>query len=328
VANEEFFRQAGELLGADARVPELPWKTRPELGHLAGTLDIAGGAPEWLGDGASVTVSSDTGRDFARTAATDGTGFLGFVDLPPDRYRLKLERGGRLVRAWPPQDVRASEVTRFELRLTAADFVAVLPRLTRVPERAAPGEIVTIEGLNLGPADRDEAAAPGVPLPAALNGTQVLINGSAAAPLFLAGTGRAIVQLPYVEPPAEGWRIAVRQGGMESAAMTARAVVAAPFVLGVRRRAEDGILEIYATGLGLLTEPIEAGRGTDPTGGALPQVANAVEVTVNGMRVTRVLFAGLTAYQPGIYQINVAGAPPSGTLAITVAGEVSNSAGY
>jgi len=66
-----------------APLPELPRLTNGK-GHLMGTITRFGSpAPGWI-DGATVTITGPA----TRTARTDGTGFYGFVDLPPGQYSL------------------------------------------------------------------------------------------------------------------------------------------------------------------------------------------------------------------------------------------------
>ena len=55
------------------------------------------------------------------------------------------------------------------------------------PERRA-RDIISIDGVNLGPSNPDEAYAPGVPMPLVLGGAQVLVN-DVAAPLLAASPG-------------------------------------------------------------------------------------------------------------------------------------------
>lgn len=116
IPNRDFYQAAGELFGGPAAVPELPWKTNPETGHLAGRVTVDEG-PAWLSDGVEVEISSDTGREFARATATSGTGFFGFVDLPPDRYRVRFLRGGELLYRAVPVGVEAGRVARSDARL-------------------------------------------------------------------------------------------------------------------------------------------------------------------------------------------------------------------
>jgi len=69
-------------------VPEMPWKTSPTDGHVMGTI-FAGNTAGPL-DGAVVTVSGA----ISRTQTNDGSGFYGFVDLPPGAYTLRASMSG------------------------------------------------------------------------------------------------------------------------------------------------------------------------------------------------------------------------------------------
>ena len=298
--NAEFYSRVGELFAADARPPDLPWKTAPERGYLLGRLQVDGG-PAWLNDGATIHIESDTGREVAVRSATDSTGFFGAVDLPPDRYKVRLERGGREMFRAVPQDVRAGGVARFEIFLKAEDFLSVLPRLRAAARPlAAPGDIVTLDGVNLA---LDTQPGVAVPLPVVLGGTQVLVNG-VAAPLFFVSPSQVIVQLPAMR--SNRWSIVVRHSGLESQPFLLDGAGASPAITGVRR-ASASYLEIYATGLGLTIPSFPAGFGADPTL-SLPQLALPVTVRLRAGGREFALdptYAGLQPYQPGRYQVNV-----------------------
>ncbi len=70
-----------------AAPPEMEWIARPTRGWLAGTVRDAGGAA----DGAAVTVKRVRWFARRRRTRTDGNGFFGFTELPPGRYRVRLE---------------------------------------------------------------------------------------------------------------------------------------------------------------------------------------------------------------------------------------------
>lgn len=305
--NEEFYRRAGDYFGGAATVPSLPWKASPANGHIAGTIEVTGG-PDWLADGATVTASSDTGASVSRTIASDATGFFGFVDLPPDRYRLRVERNGVTVFDATPREVRAGAVTRFDVVLKAEDFAAARPRLTGArADRAAPGDVIAIAGSRLASTD---AYAASVPLPMVLDGTQVVVNG-VAAPLYSVAPGQLVFQVPYLEAPQ--WTTVVRRDGVESEPLSLPAVTARPVIVGVRRVA-DRFLEIYATGLGAVDPPLAEGLGADPTAGPLPMTRLPVRVRF-GSSERESLYSGLVPYQPGLYQVNVE-APTTGALTV------------
>jgi hypothetical protein len=116
----DFYHAAGAAFASDAKPPELPWRKSPSTGHVMGRLHVDGGEP-WLDDGVAVTVVSDTGGKSVSTV-TDATGFFGAVDLPPDRYGVRIERGGREIYRATPQDVAAGKVANFDIYLKASDL--------------------------------------------------------------------------------------------------------------------------------------------------------------------------------------------------------------
>jgi uncharacterized lipoprotein YddW (UPF0748 family) len=94
-----------------APVPELPRLTNG-MGHLMGTVvDKTIAAPGWV-DQAIVRLSAPGFT--TRTMYTDGTGFYGFVDVPPGTYTL-------IVGGIPGQPVEQREVVITEHTVTTAD---------------------------------------------------------------------------------------------------------------------------------------------------------------------------------------------------------------
>jgi uncharacterized lipoprotein YddW (UPF0748 family) len=71
-----------------ATIPTMPWKTTPTAGHLMGYL--FGGATNNPLDGALVTLTGPANR----VQTNDGTGFYGFVDLPPGTYTISASMPG------------------------------------------------------------------------------------------------------------------------------------------------------------------------------------------------------------------------------------------
>jgi hypothetical protein len=187
--NADFYRRMDEFFGSDSKPPELPWKTAP-TGHLLGWLRVTDG-PRWLNDGATIIVESDATGEIVRRLETDGNGFFGAVDLPPDRYFVRVERGGSEVYRSPASDLAAGSVAQFEIFLRAEDFQAVLPAIIEASsEAAAPGDIITLTGVNLAPA------------------TQVVVSGEAAG-LYQVSPNEARVQMPLRE--SASWNVFVRR---------------------------------------------------------------------------------------------------------------------
>jgi len=146
------------------------------------------------------------------------------------------------------------------------------------------------------------------PLPLTLAGVRMEVNGE-QAPLHYIVNANGAAQLNFLIP----WSIApgdatFRFQGAES---RARISAAAPAVFtsdGARAAIVGGTairgqaIEIYATGLGAVTNPPATGAATPLL--PLSTVVDRVQVTLNGIEIP-VLFAGLTPGYAGLYQVNI-----------------------
>jgi uncharacterized lipoprotein YddW (UPF0748 family) len=90
-----------------AIVPEMIWKTQPTTGHLKGTVRDPGGAPF---DQVRVDLYNAETDAFIASRITDGSGWFGFVDLAPGRYKVMVD-GARAY----GQRVEVFNVTRGQL---------------------------------------------------------------------------------------------------------------------------------------------------------------------------------------------------------------------
>jgi hypothetical protein len=81
-----------------AAIPDLPWKTTPQVGHLRGFIrDEAGGIVDTGTVSLERVVDGSTpmaGRTSV-TTASDGNGFYGGVDLAAGRFRAGSRRSAR-----------------------------------------------------------------------------------------------------------------------------------------------------------------------------------------------------------------------------------------
>ena len=286
--NADFYRQVSALWDGGARVPELPWKAKPERGHLLGRLMVDDGAP-WMADGADVTIESDTRPGTTRETTTDSNGWFGAVDLEPDRYFVRLSRNGREFYRTPAQEIKAGATVRFDVPLRRADLEPTLPTLDAAAAAHAPANgIVQLTGARLD------------------GRVQAMVNGVAAT-VFRNTEDEAALILPNLD--TRRWQITLRQPGVESNVLELESAAAAPEIIGVRRVGD--VLEVYGVGLGrvhdLTSRPV------------LP-----IEVIVNGQRA-EVLFAGGSAGQ-ALYQVNVMipAATASGTVQMRVGTASSN----
>ena len=76
-----------EVFTRTASTPYLGWKEAPTLGHLAGRLTQAFPCPGMNLDGYPVSLSGPVERQLL----TDGSGWLGAIDLPPGSYQLAVD---------------------------------------------------------------------------------------------------------------------------------------------------------------------------------------------------------------------------------------------
>jgi uncharacterized lipoprotein YddW (UPF0748 family) len=109
------------IFAAPATVPELAWKTSPQVGHLLGIVSDEAGQPV---DGGEVTIER-TGGDPAPAAGrtrvtthTDGNGVYGGVDLTPGRYQVTTIPLGQAPYTAPDAvQVTPGQVARLDIKL-------------------------------------------------------------------------------------------------------------------------------------------------------------------------------------------------------------------
>lgn len=77
------------VFGSPVPVPDMPWKSQPTKGHLMGTVKTPDGEPF---DQIRVDLYDADTDILIASRVTDGTGWFGFVDLIPGRYKLQVDR--------------------------------------------------------------------------------------------------------------------------------------------------------------------------------------------------------------------------------------------
>jgi uncharacterized protein (TIGR03437 family) len=185
----------------------------------------------------------------------------------------------------------------------------------------APGDHVTILGLNLGPAQGIRADASQT-LPASLGGTTVTFDG-VPAPLFYVSDRLIALQAPFTLTPGSTRVQVVSTSGSSSAALLsvvpskpgiftteaggrgqAKAVNQDGTMNGERTPAAPGsVISVMATGLGQVNPPITA--GTPPAADRLSTTVLPVSASIGGRPAT-VTFAGAAPGYTGVYQVNIA----------------------
>jgi uncharacterized protein (TIGR03437 family) len=183
----------------------------------------------------------------------------------------------------------------------------------------APGTIVSIFGSNLAPGAR---LASSLPIPTTLFDTTVTFNG-VAAPLFYVSNTQINAEVPF-ETPVGPVTVQVQRADMTApATQTINVAAVSP---GIFTQLQQGVtvgailhgkdfsavtstspavagetLSIFATGLGVLQQPVAT--GAIPPSPPPPTIA-IPSVTIGGNPAT-VTYSGLAARLAGVYQINV-----------------------
>jgi uncharacterized protein (TIGR03437 family) len=192
----------------------------------------------------------------------------------------------------------------------------------------APGEIVSIFGSGLGPAEGVGATLTSAGTVSTSNAGTVVLFGTHAAPILYASATQLNVVVPFEVTPGADVAVTVTSNGQTSPAASVAVTQAVPgiFLIGTTQAAvlndvnqvltvngpsnpapAGGVIVIYATGGGILSSPIVDGE--------LPTTVINVEdttLTVGGQPAT-IDFAGLAPGYAGALQINAT--LPSGIAA-------------
>lgn len=192
------------------------------------------------------------------------------------------------------------------------------------PSVVAPGSFISLFGPDLA---SGTAGAEAIPLPTILGDPEVkvLINGI-ESPLLVVSAGQINAQVPWEIEPGVA-RVVVQRGGVDSQPMLITVQEAQPsflsfsgggfgpviaihgsgpasgqFVSAENPPEPRGVVVLYGTGLGSVTEPIESGNA----GPANPLASASMiqRATVGGMPA-KILFAGLIPNFVGLFQINL-----------------------
>jgi len=175
-----------------------------------------------------------------------------------------------------------------------------------------PGSLGSLYGQRLG---AGAAQATALPLPTALGGVSILVNGF-AAPLLFVSPEQVNFQVPWEIVPGRA-PVTALAGGAPGNTIAAEVEAASPAIFAVARWSDDVVL-IFATGLGPVTGEILSGR---PSPDSPPARTRETPTVTAGGLPAEVLFSGLTPGFVGLYQINVrlpVGA--AGGLVLTIGG--------
>ena len=245
-------------------------------------------------------------------------------------WRLGVENNG---------SSRTGLVTGFSITITgtvlgppAIGPNTVVSTSSFLPGLVAPGDQISIFGVNLGPTTgvRSDTSRT---LPTTLSGTTVTFDG-VAAPIYYVSDRVVAVQAPTSLTTGALTRIQVANSSGSSSAVPLIASTANPGVftyeaggggqakainqdgspngdgsiLGSDKPAPPGsVIQVYSTGLGAVTPTVAA--GTPAPSSPLSATVSPVTATIAG-RAATVTFAGLAPGMIGVYQVNII-VPPS-----------------
>jgi uncharacterized protein (TIGR03437 family) len=240
-------------------------------------------------------------------------------------------------------DSRSGWITGFSLTITGTPQLSPITTTSEVVNAAslggagtiAPGEVVSIFGVGLGPLPG--ISAPTGAIPANLAGSSVLVNG-VAVPVFYASAYQIDAQIPFGLAPGGTATVQVTSSSGSGPVLTLNTVDAIPGVYttgfgGVgpvnavnpdgsansvlHPAAKGSYVTLWANGLGAVSPALVA--GAVPPVSPLSLVAGSVTASIGGLPAT-VQFAGAAPGYPGLYQINllVPSTVVSGTRALSL----------
>lgn len=231
-----------------------------------------------------------------------------FEDINPtalDRGRLAF---------WASLEVtgpgQSDEVLALATSLGALTVVrAVVNAASNEQKAIAPGELVTLYGDGIGPAEALTASAP---LPRELGGTRILFN-DIAAPVYYVSATQVSASVPYGVEGKTSAQVTVERAGRRSAAFVVPATPASPGLFPAVLN-EDGsvnsaanpakpgsIIVLFGTGAGQTDPPGEEGTITAET---LPKPALPTSVEAAGRTWETIYFGGLPGGLSGLFQVN------------------------
>jgi uncharacterized protein (TIGR03437 family) len=184
----------------------------------------------------------------------------------------------------------------------------------------APGELVSILGIGLGPLTGVSAGSGA--LPSSLGGTTVTFNG-VAAPISYASAFRVDAQAPFSLVPGTTVNAQVNSNAGSTGQIALNVLDSVPglYTNGVggsgpvttvnqngslnsilSPAAKGSYITIYASGLGAVSPALV--EGAVPPSTPLSTVTGTIAVDIDGINAT-VLFAGAAPGFPGVYQLNI-----------------------
>jgi trimeric autotransporter adhesin len=281
---------------------------------------------------ASLSLVNTTDGKWSRTWTPKAAGTGAPATTTATTTAFMVLPNGTILKAQKDTDVTISTASTLPIVSTggvvnAASFAGDTP--------LAPGSLITVFGASIANAGPGQSAGT-VPVPTALNGTEVRLNDQ-PLPLNYASDGQINAQIPYGLPVNTQHQILVRRGNLLSAPETVLVAAAQPgiFRAGV---ADQGVIlnvnnlladsknpahandtvVIYCTGLGAVSPAVDAGQAAPSS--PLSRTTTVPTVTIGG-KTAIVDFSGLTPNFAGLYQVNAripTGVTPGDAVPVTL----------
>ncbi len=200
--------------------------------------------------------------------------------------------------------------------LTANGTLNVFAPVVGAP--IAPGTIIQIYGSNL---SGQPSTAMNIPLPTKLNSTQVLIGGR-LAPLYYVSTGQINAQVPFELNAGQSYQLIVNANGALSTPNPIQLSTVAPgvaqftdgqviaqhldgsLITETSPAAPNEIIVFYVAGMGQTSQNVGTGDASATANLASLAPLDPPTLTVGGIPVTNILYAGLTPTLVGLYQVD------------------------
>ena len=194
------------------------------------------------------------------------------------------------------------------------------------PTRVAPGGIIVIQGINLGPIETTKASGAPLPMRMAEPAVEVLINNR-NAPLYSVSAGRILAQVPWETPLGQAVPVMVRRGDQTSRAAFIRVV---NNLASVQTKNDKGFgeagsmsgsrLQLAVTGLGITDPRVDSGAAAPADPPATPRMP--VRAYVGGLAAD--VQAVLSPERVGEFDVTIsvpAGAQPGDVVTVTSNGQ-------
>jgi uncharacterized protein (TIGR03437 family) len=292
-------------------------------------LSFTGGAPQWV---AGLLVSGQTASWLQLSPVTGS----GAAQLKLTASSAALVNGvyhaTLVIQATNaiPQYIEVPVV--LVVGASSATSVGAVTNAASFQSAVAPGALATIWGSGLAPAIQQAGS---LPLPLAMQGVSVTVNG-VFAPLLYVSPGQVNIQIPY-ETGAGTAVLGVENNG-QAASYSFQVAASGPGIFNVfidptgaavTSAARGGILTLFITGDGDASPPLATGAPppANTSVASLPAPRLPVTVTVGGVAATPFLFIGIPTWSVGVTQINFT-VPPDAPLGpqpvvVTVGGVAS-----